>query len=335
MSRMAKGFVYGFLALVIVIAGIITFTIGWRPFIGPKARPLTDRKFESTPQRLERGKYLAVSCMYCHSRHDWTSPGAPVLAGMEFAGEVEPYTDLPGRIVAPNLTPDRETGTGDWTDDMFARAIREGIGHDGRALFPLMPYSVFRNMSDEDLASVVVYLRTLPPVRHELPKTEIIFPVKYLIRNAPQPLSAPVAGINPQTEPQKYAEYTTKLQGCGDCHTPAVQGEAVKGMSYAGGMPLIGPWGRASAANLTPDDTGIKSFTEKAFAQAVRLGTVNGQPLSVAMPSEAYKSLTDSDVHAIFSYLRTVPPVKHIVDNTLPPTECKLCRQRHGGGDKN
>jgi len=335
MSRMAKGFVYGFLALVIFIAGIITFTIGWRPFLGPNARTLTDRKFQSTPERLARGKYLAAGCADCHSPHDWSAPGAPITPGMEFAGAVQPYSDLPGKIVAPNLTPDQETGAGNWTDDMLARAIREGIGHDGRALFPQMPYQTLRAFTDEDVASIVVYLRSVPAVHHELPATEIIFPVKYLIRNAPQPLTTPVPAVDPQSDPRQYAEYVTKIQGCGDCHTPTDRGNEVQGMAYAGGTPLLGPWGRASAANLTPDDTGIKSFTEKAFAQAVRLGTVNGQPLSVAMPSAAYKNLSDSDVNAIFSYLRTVRPVKHIVDNTLPPTECKLCRQRHGGGDKN
>ena len=71
-------------------------------------------------------------------------------------------------------------------------AIREGIGHDGRTLFPLMPYQNYREMPDEDLASVIVYMRTLAPVRNPLPQTEIIFPVKYLIRNAPQPITQPV-----------------------------------------------------------------------------------------------------------------------------------------------
>jgi len=68
---------------------------------------------------------------------------------MEGAGQQLPYTDLPGRVMAPNLTPDKESGAGSWSDDMFARAIREGIGHDGRALFPIMPYSHYRNLPDE------------------------------------------------------------------------------------------------------------------------------------------------------------------------------------------
>jgi mono/diheme cytochrome c family protein len=254
---------------------------------------------------------------------------------MEGAGEIEPYEGLPGRIVAPNLTPDKETGAGNWTDDMFARAIREGIGHDGRALFPLMPYQNFRDLSDEDVASIVVYLRSLPPVHHELPTTEIIFPVKYLIRNVPQPLTVSVPQINPDTEPQKYAAHMAKIAGCADCHTPQVRGEDVPGMTLAGGMQLIGPWGHPASANLTPDDTGIKNYTEDFFVQVMRTGIVNGQVLNVAMPIAAYKNLNDRDLRAIYSYLRTVKPVQHHIDNTLPPTECKLCRQRHGAGDKN
>jgi len=85
-------------------------------------------------------------------------------------GEQEPYADLPGRIVAPNLTPDKETGAATRTDDVFARAIREGVGRDGRGLFPLMPYVNFREFSDEDIASIVVYLRSRPPLHHELPQ---------------------------------------------------------------------------------------------------------------------------------------------------------------------
>lgn len=182
MKRLAKWFLLVVLVLAFLAAVAITFTIGWRPFFGPRARPLTARNFERTPQRLERGRYIATTpsdCMGCHSPHDWTTPGLPILPGKEGAGEVMPVTDTPGRVVAPNLTPDPETGAGLWTDDQLARAIREGIGHDGHALFPLMPYTFFRRMSDEDLASVIVYLRSLPPVRNPLPPTEIIFPVKY------------------------------------------------------------------------------------------------------------------------------------------------------------
>src|SRR5579859_6178357 len=199
MKRLGTWFFIALVALVVLLAIGITVTIGWRPFLGPRARALTNRTFESTPQRVARGRYIATAlsgCSYCHTPHDWASAGTPMVVGKEGAGEVLPYADLPGRIVAPNLTPDTETGAGRWTDDQLARAIREGIGHDGRPLFPIMPYQHYRNMSDEDLASIVVYLRSLPAVHNPLPSTDIIFPVKYLIRSAPEPVTAPVAEVD-------------------------------------------------------------------------------------------------------------------------------------------
>jgi mono/diheme cytochrome c family protein len=334
-SKLGKGLLIGFVALLVLLVLGITFTIGWRPFIGPNARALTDRKFESTQQRLERGKYLTSGCKYCHSPHDWKAADMPYLPGMEFSGEEEPYADLPGKIIAPNITPDKETGAGNWTDDMLARAIREGVGHDGRALFPLMPYVNFRDLSDEDVASIVVYLRSVPAVHHELPKTEIIFPVKYLIRGVPQPLEAPVPDIPPDANSPKYQAHMAKIAGCADCHTPSVQGEDVKGMALAGGEAFRGPWGYVATANITPDDTGIRNYTEDTFLQVLRTGVVNGQHLSPVMPVMAYQSLNDTDLKAIYNYLRSVPAVQHRVDNSLPPTNCKLCKQRHGGGDKN
>ena len=338
MTRLGKGLLIGVLALIALIAIGITFTVGWRPFIGPKTRPLTSHMFDRTPQRLERGRYIATAlsgCIYCHTPHEWAAAGTPVVAGMEGAGEVEPYTDLPGRIVAPNLTPDPETGAGNWSDDQLARAIREGIGHDGRALFPMMPYTRFRDFSDEDLASVVVYLRSLPPVRHELPKTDIIFPVKYLIRSVPQPLTSPVPETANSSDPVKYGAHIVNLAACADCHTAQVQGQSVSGMDFAGGQPFPGPWGKPASANLTPDTTGIAAYDEALFLQVLHTGSVNGQKLNPVMPVMVYQYLTDSDMRAMFAYLHTVKPVKHKIDNSLPPTACKLCQQRHGGGEQN
>ena len=196
MKKLGKILLWSLITLVVLLVIGISLTIGWRPFIGSKARPLTARQFERTPQRLERGRYLFTSstgCTGCHSLHDWNTHGGPVIPAGEGVGQVMWMTNLPGRIVASNITSDPETGAGSWTDDQLARAIREGIGHDGRALFPIMPYQNLKHMSDEDLASLIVYIRSLRPVRNPLPKTEIIFPVKYLIRNVPEPVTGPVS----------------------------------------------------------------------------------------------------------------------------------------------
>lgn len=337
MGRVGKWLGIVLLSVVVLLVIAISVTIGWRPFLGPRARALTNRSFERTPQRLERGRYIATAlsgCSYCHTPHSWTAPGTQFVEGMEDAGEIMPYGNLPGRIVAPNLTPDPETGAGRWTDDQLARAIREGVGHDGRPLFPMMPYSRYREMTDEDLASVVVYLRSLPAVRNQLPPTEIIFPVKYLIRGVPQPVTSPVNEAIP-ADPVKRGAQLVNLAGCPDCHTPQVRGETVPGMELAGGISLSGPWGSVSAANLTPDASGISYYDEALFLEVIRTGQVKARALSPIMPFMVYKNLTDDDLKAMFAYLRTLKPVKHRVDNSQPPTPCKLCKQKHGAGAEN
>jgi len=326
------------LALVVILAAAISFTIGWRPIVGPKARALTARTFESTPQRLARGAYIfnsLAACVDCHSEHDPNSKDHLVLPNMQGSGEVMFVADLPGRIVASNVTPDRETGAGTWTDDQLARAIREGIGHDGRALFPLMPYEHYRSMSDEDLASVVVYMRSLPPIHHELPRTEIIFPVKYLIRSVPEPVTAPVSAPDP-ADTLRSGAYLVNMAGCGDCHTP-VDGhhQPISGMEFSGGQVFKLPWGSVASANITPDASGIGYYDEALFLQVMRTGYVKARRLDPLMPVEQYKGMTDGDLKAIFAYLRTVKPVRHRVDNTEAPTYCKQCGARHGAGDQN
>lgn len=327
------------LGILVLVAVAITFTIGWRPFIGPRARPLTSRTFERTPERLARGKYLfeaVAGCVDCHSPHDWTKHDEPIPPGMAGAGEdiSAVLRDLPGHVVAPNLTPDPETGSGNWSDDTLARAIREGVGHDGRALFPFMPYEHYRAFSDEDLASLVVFIRSLPPVPNPLPKTEIIFPVKYLIRDVPHPLTSPVPPPD-LSDPVKRGAFLVNIAGCADCHTPQIRGEFLPGMDFAGGFILDGPWGRVASSNLTPDPSGIPYYDEALFVQTMRTGYVKARKLAQIMPWAAYRNMTDDDLKAIFAYLKTVKPVKHHVDNSEPPTYCKLCRSSHGAGDTN
>jgi mono/diheme cytochrome c family protein len=328
------------LVIVILLAATgISFTIGWRPFIGPRSRQLdSSRKFESTSARLARGKYLAENvngCMFCHTPRDWTSLGSGVIQPNLGSGEAIPIKGLPGKLVAPNLTPDPETGAGTWSDDQLARAIREGVGHDGRALFPFMPYERYRSMSDEDLASIIVYVRALPPVRNPLPQSEIVFPVKYLIRNVPAPLTTPVPAPELST-PEKRGAYLTTMGGCSDCHTPQDgHGTPLPGMEWAGGMIIEGPFGRVASANLTPDSSGIPYYDTKMFVDAIRAGSVRARKLNPIMPTEVYRGMTDEDLTSIFAYLKTLKPVRHHVDNTEPSAFCKICKAMHGGSNTN
>src|ERR1700719_2486484 len=212
MNKFVKGVGICVLVLVILVVVGISATIGWRPCIGSKKRALTDRKFEATPERLKRGEYLSehvAGCTYCHTPQEQGPNGPELVRGQKGGGQFFSMPGFPGTVVAPNITPDPETGIGNFTDDQLARAIREGISHDGRTLFPMMPYAHFRRMSDEDLAAVVVYLRTLPVIRNPLPRTEIYFPVNYLIRGIPQPVTETVQAD--LSTPVNRGEYLVNL----------------------------------------------------------------------------------------------------------------------------
>jgi mono/diheme cytochrome c family protein len=332
-KRLAKITGYIILGLLTVAALILSFTIGWTPIVGARKRPLTSRKFEVTTDRLQRGEYLAhgvLLCTYCHSSYDQkTDP--PVLLFKEGAGKVL-IEDGSLRVAAPNITSDAETGIGKWSDDAIARAIREGIAFDGRSLFPAMPYGHFRHLSDEDVASVVVFIRSLPPARSELPPNKIPFALTRILQTLPQPITEVVAGPNMST-PVKYGAYLAEMANCIECHTPVnARHEPIPGMEMAGGNPESGG---VMSANLTPDASGIVYYDEALFIETMRTGFVHARKLSSAMPWWVYRNMTDADLKAVFAYLRTLKPVHHLVDNTEPPTQCKLCGQKHGLGDHN
>jgi Cytochrome c len=335
MSKFVKGVGIGVLVLVVLAVVGISATIGWRPFIGSKKRALTDRKFEATPERLKRGEYLSehvAGCTYCHTPQEDGPNGPELVRGRKGGGQIFNMPGFPGTVVAPNITPDSETGIGNFTDDQLARAIREGISHDGQTLFPMMPYANFRRMSDEDLASVVVYLRTLPPIRNPLPRTDIHFPVKYLIRGVPEPVTGAVQAD--LSTPTSRGEYLVNLSSCLDCHTPRKRGQLDSSMKFAGGQ-VFDASGQIASPNITPDATGIGGYTEEKFVKALRTGYVGKRQLKTVMPWQGYSGQTDEDLKAMYAYLRTVPAIAHRVDNALPPTACKKCGLKHGAGDTN
>lgn len=300
-----------------------------------------------TPERLARGKYLVeglVQCPFCHSENDFTQRPVRPVEGRKNGGAVIPNAEAelpePNRVVAPNITPDPDYGAGKWKDADFVRALRQGIGHDGRTLFPLMPYQYFRSLSDEDLASVIVYERSLAPVHLERPKTELTDDIKKTFQ--PLPAVAHVA------EPDKsdrvaYGKYLVTVGHCDLCHTPVdEQGNPIPGMEFAGGAPLTGYWGpdpkniiTVASLNLTPDSSGISYFDEDIFINTIRTGSVQARPLSNAMPWAYFRNLSNDDLKAIFTYLRTLKPVQHRVDNTEPPRYCKVCKGKHGFGERN
>ncbi len=290
----------------------------------PKRAEPSPIKVERTAERIARGKHLfehVADCEGCHSERDFTRLAAPTLEGRRGVGfRFPPELGLPGAIVAPNLTSDVETGLGAWTDGEIIRAIREGISRDGRALFPFMPYENFRHMSDEDVFSLVAYMRSLPPVRNELPRSSIAFPVSILMKSAPQPVAS-VPAVNPQDK-VKYGEYLTRMGSCANCHTKMEQGQPVAGMTLAGGEVFNLPGFTVVSANLTPDEeTGMGKWSEDFFKSKFHeYGeyTLKGAPkvpasANTIMPWLSLSQLSDDELSAIYAYLRTQKPIRNAV----------------------
>jgi mono/diheme cytochrome c family protein len=340
MKIRAKTVVLGVLGLLVLVVLLGITAVGWQIVLGPKMRPVTSDKFEATPARLARGQYLVEGpalCFHCHSEPNLSDPMAGAIAATKGAGWQLPIPEL-GNPYSANITSDAETGIGAWSDDEISRAIREGVDRDGRALF-LMPYQNFHNLTDEDVASIVVYLRTLPPVKHAVPKPTWPFPLSILVKTMPKPITShepPPA----RTTPEARGEYLVRtIANCGDCHTPVNdKHEPMLNLEFGGGAPFNDPSQNNKqivSANITQDASGISHYDEAFFIQTLRTGQLPGRMLSPVMPAAYLKNMTDDDLKDVWAYLKTRPPVKHRVSNTDAPTKCPICGQMHGLGDTN
>ncbi|MBC8133798.1 MAG: cytochrome C, partial [Deltaproteobacteria bacterium] len=166
MSLVKRIFLAAMALVILVLAGGAGFLF----FKKPNQRPPLSETVTATPERLARGQYLAVnalSCLHCHSPINPTRWSA--AADLDLVGSgglcLDEAAGFPGKVCSPNITADPDTGIGAWTDGEIMRAIREGISRDGRPLLPFMNYLEYRQLPDEDVRSIVVFLRTLKPIR--------------------------------------------------------------------------------------------------------------------------------------------------------------------------
>jgi len=303
------------MAAVLTLAVATSGAVGYLYLSKPAMAPALDTRAQATPERLARGKYLfnLADCDGCHSQRDFSRFDGPVVEGGRGAGSVFPAAmGLPGLVAPPNITPDRETGIGAWTDGEKIRAIREGVDRDGRALFPMMPYENFRHMADEDVISLVAYLNSLSPVKHSVPKTHLNFPVSLLIKSAPQP----AGHVNTRYRRNKvrYGKYLVTIAGCAECHTP----------SFSGGRKfVVAPGVQVVSANISPDlETGIGRWSEQDFLDRIyqykdyadRGSPRVGPESFTLMPWLNFSQLPREDLQAIYAYLRSRPPVHQAVE---------------------
>ena len=215
--------------------------------------------------------------------------------------------------------------SGGWTDGEVMRAIREGVDRKGEALFPMMPYEHMRSMSDEDVKSVIVYIRTLKPIHKGVPAKHIDFPVNLFVKFGPKPLDGPVTAPDPKNH-VAYGKYLTTIGGCYECHTPHDdKNQLIADKAFSGGWEMKGPWGRNFTANLTPAGAYMSHATReefigrfKAFASMNATNAPATPPgRNTIMPWLPVAGMTEDDLGSIYDYLKTLKPMEHKV-NTFP-----------------
>lgn len=278
--------------------------------------PYPDIKASSDSTVIARGKYLVTGpahCAHCH--------GDPTQLSKVEAGEVVPLIGgfefkLPiGIIRAANITPDKETGIGNLTDAELARTLRHAVGSDGRAVPDFMP---FQNVSDDDLTAIISYLRTIEPVKNKVEKYDFNFmgnAVKAFLLEPMKGDGTPPKSVVSDTTIE-YGKYLARsVANCRGCHTPRdMMTGAYIGEDFSGGDAGIeGTTGKTMyyPPNITTDKetSKIANWTEEEFLARFRKGRVIPDS---PMPWGPFSRMTDTEIKALYRYLKTVKPVKHI-----------------------
>ena len=259
---------------------------------------------------VERGKYLVESIAGCGNCHTPQGPNGPVmnraLSGGPPMVEGKLFTAQPS-----NLTSDRQTGLGRYTDAELKIMIREGKRPDGSLIGPPMPFNFYRSMADADLDAIIAYLRTVPAVKNAMPKSVYNIPLPPAWT---PPITEPIVAP-PRTDKVAYGRYLAGPLGhCLECHTPMGPGGRFQfdTMLGAGGFKFEGPWGISVSRNITSDsETGLGQWSDAEIEQAIRKGVDrHGRQLMPPMGYAYYARVSAEDMSALITFLRTLPPKK-------------------------
>jgi len=312
--------------IVFIVLGIILLGTGWFFFrftvLLPRDIPVPQVTLPTSPEEIERGRYLATHvavCMDCHSTRNWSFFAGPIMPGsLGKGGEVfDEDTGLPGVVVAKNITP---YAIGNWSDGELYRAITGGLQKDGDAMFPLMPYDGYRTMDERDLLAIIAYLRTLEPIANDVPDHRLNFPLNMIVNSIP--LAAEPRTVD-RGDPIEYGEYLSGLAGCTWCHTPinATQ-QSIPELSLSGSHEFYMGSYVVRAANISPDmETGIGNWTLEEFiarfreyrGEAGRTIPVGPDDFNSLMPWTMYADMTDEDLGAIYAFLMQSEPHRNEV----------------------
>jgi mono/diheme cytochrome c family protein len=255
---------------------------------------------------IARGRYLtdAADCKSCHTP----------IGGKAFAGGRAFKTDF-GTLYSPNITPDKETGIGAWTDADFLKAVHQGVNRDGERLYPAFPYAAYSYLTDEDVLAIKAYLFTLAPVKYTAPENDLEFPfnqrwlmsVWSMLFN-PNERFQPVPDRSPEWNRGAYL--VEALAHCGDCHTPRNLMQALDNNKKFAGT-LIEGW---RAYNITGEPTsGVGAWSDEELARYLSTGHAEGRGTASGPMAEAvalsFRNMTPSDIRAMVAYTRSVPAI--------------------------
>ncbi|OJW05190.1 MAG: c-type cytochrome [Chitinophagaceae bacterium] len=312
-----------FILLIVVVVGIAAVMLYVKKAL-PNVGDAPDIKVEITQERVERGKYLAnhvAACMDCHSQRDWTMYGGPIKEGTFGAGgeKFGKEMQFPGTLYSPNITP---YALSSWTDGEIFRAITTGQNKHDKALFPLMGYLNYGKMDQEDVYSIIAYLRSLPAITNDVPERTLDFPVNFIVNTIPT--KASLSPKPAKTDAVAYGKYLVTMAKCVDCHSQIdKQADPIAGTEFGGGRSFNFPNGMiVTTPNITADvETGIGSWTSELFIQKFKQFSDSGyhtqklgaNDFNTPMPWFMYTGMDSSDLSAIFSYLRTVKKIKNNV----------------------
>jgi cytochrome c2 len=290
----------------------------------PNVGDLEYLSIKPTTSKLERGKYLANNvsvCMDCHSTRNWNEFSGPIVEGtLGKGGEIfDQKFGFPGAFYSKNITP---FAIGDWTDAELLRAIASGVSKDGEALFPVMPHPNFGKMDKEDLESIIVYLRSLKPIDNIVPESKADFPMNFIINTIPK--AANFSKKPSESDAVAYGGYLFNAASCSECHSKQEKGKAIEGMELAGGFEFpLGTGGIVRSSNITQDmETGIGKWSEADFVKRFRSYSdstyvpkeVTKGSFNTVMPWTMYGGMTEKDLKAIYSYLKTIQPIHNNVE---------------------
>ena len=308
------------LLVVAVIAAIL-----YLKFALPSV-PLKEITVSQTPENVKRGAYLAnhvMVCMDCHSTRAWNRfSGPPEPGTLGKGGEVfDQRMGFPGSFAAANITP---YYLKDWTDAEIYRAITSGVTKEGRALFPIMPYPYYGTLDDEDIFSIIAYLRTIPAIESEVAGSSATFPMNLVLNTLPKE-SSPTKRPDP-SDVVSYGKYLVQAAACVECHTPAEHGQIVEKLAFSGGREFLMPDGSMLITpNITPDSaTGIGAWSKEAFIARFKAydpltftaPVLHKGDMQTTMPWTMYAGMDTTDLVAMYTYLHTLAPVKNLVART-------------------